>query len=291
GTSPELITRLGTLVDRMSVNIELPSEQSLIKLCPQKTKQSILSPMKQISRSITQSSSELTLYRHTAPFAPAGQSTQMIIGATPDSDLQILRLSEGLYNKYKLKRVFYSAYIPVGDERMLPAVATPMLREHRLYQADWLLRFYGFNASEILDESSPSLDIYLDPKCNWAVNHLENFPVEINKAPYDTLLRVPGIGVITAKRIVAARRSQRLDFDHLKRMGIVLKRAQYFITCSGKLREGVKFNQSFIYSNLVQDGRQHLPNLPREHEQLSLLDPTHITMLSSSPLMLREASV
>lgn len=291
GTSPELITRLGTLVDRMSVNIELPSEQSLIKLCPQKTKQSILSPMKQISRSIAQSSSELTLYRHAAPFAPAGQSTQMIIGATPDSDLQILRLSEGLYNKYKLKRVFYSAYIPVGDERMLPAVATPMLREHRLYQADWLLRFYGFNASEILDESSPSLNIYLDPKCNWAVNHLENFPVEINKAPYDTLLRVPGIGVITAKRIVAARKSQRLDFDHLKRMGIVLKRAQYFITCSGKLREGVKFNQSFIYSNLVQDGRQHLPNLPSEHEQLSLLDPAHITMLSGSPLMLREASV
>ncbi len=274
GCSPELVDKLGLLCDRMSVNIELPSEKSLRQLAPNKKKEAILRPMSSIHARIEQNKEELAIYRHAPSFAPAGQSTQMIIGATPDTDYQIMRLSASLYKKYTLKRVFYSAYIPVGTNALLPQnVPPPLLREHRLYQADWLLRFYGFTVDELLDEKHPSLDPLLDPKCNWAVHHLEYFPVEINRADKETLLRVPGIGVKSVQKILAARRAGALTFEGLRKLGVVLKRAAYFITCSGKMLPGTKFSYSFIYQNLTADVRLHPGELPGERaQQLSLFD-------------------
>jgi len=242
GADPLLTYRLGLLADRMSVNIELPSEASLKALAPDKTRASILTPMAQIREGILESGQALRLYRGAPRFAPAGQSTQMIIGATPESDLHILRLTEGLYQKYQLKRVFYSAYLPVSDSKLLPApqgFQPPLLREHRLYQADWLLRFYHFEATELLDEGHPDLDPRLDPKCCWALRHLEEFPVEVNRADYERLLRVPGIGVRSARRILTARRVGPITFEGLKKLGVVLKRAQYFLTCSGRMLPGL----------------------------------------------------
>ena len=207
GTAPELVRQLGLLADRMSVNIELPSQQGLQTLAPDKTRQSILRPMGLIRDTVLENRQELVKYRHAPRFAPAGQSTQLIVGATKDSDRHILHLTEALYQKYRLKRVFYSAYVPVVENSLLPAPDTkpPLLREHRLYQSDWLLRFYGFQASELLDEAHPDFDPQLDPKCSWAVAHLEQFPVEVMKADYEMLLRVPGIGPTGAKRILSAR--------------------------------------------------------------------------------------
>ena len=198
GTSPELIEQLGLLADRLSVNIELPSEAGLKTLAPNKTKQSILRPMTQIRDRGVQNRQELVKYRHAPKFAPAGQSTQLIVGATPDNDLHILNLTQSLYDQYRLKRVFYSAYVPVVENTLLPALDTkpPLLREHRLYQADWLLRFYGFRAEELLDEGHQDFDPRVDPKCSWALSHPEFFPVEVNRADYEALLRVPGIGVV-----------------------------------------------------------------------------------------------
>lgn len=242
GADPLLTYRLGLLADRMSVNIELPSEASLKTLAPDKSRHSILVPMGQIRDGIRESRHELAVYRSAPRFAPAGQSTQMIIGATPESDLHILRLTEGLYQKYSLKRVFYSAYMPVSDSGLLPArqdFKPPLLREHRLYQADWLLRFYHFQAAELLDEQHPDFDQRLDPKCCWALRHLGDFPVEVNRADYETLLRVPGIGVTGARRILTARRCGALSFEGLKKLGVVLKRAQYFVTCSGRMLPGL----------------------------------------------------
>ena len=235
GTSPELLQQLGYLADRLSVNVELPSEQSLNLLAPDKGRHSIFRPMKQIAVSGAQSKQELTVYRHAPKFAPAGQSTQMIVGASPETDYHILKLTEGMYRKYSLKRVFYSAYIPVAEDSRLPALDTkpPLLREHRLYQADWLLRFYQFKADEILDENNQNFNPYLDPKCNWAVQHYGLFPVDVNRAPFEMLLRVPGIGPKSARRIWHARKQASLGLDELRRMGVVLKRAQYFITCNG----------------------------------------------------------
>ena len=235
GTSPELLQQLGYLADRLSVNVELPSERSLNLLAPDKGRHSIFRPMKQIAVSGAASREELTLYRHAPKFAPAGQSTQMIVGASPETDYHILKLTEGMYHKYGLKRVFYSAYIPVAEDTRLPALDTkpPLLREHRLYQADWLLRFYQFEADEILDKDNPNFNPYLDPKCNWAVQHYGLFPVDVNRAPFEMLLRVPGIGPKSARRIWHARKQAALGLDELKRMGVVLKRAQYFITCRG----------------------------------------------------------
>lgn len=277
GASPALIRRLGLLCDRMSVNIELPSERSLIQLAPDKKKEAILQPMASVRDGITQNKEELALFRHAPSFVPAGQSTQMIVGATPDSDLQIMRLAEGLYRKYALRRVFYSAYIPVGTNALLPRnVPPPLLREHRLYQTDWLLRYYGFTVGELLDEEHPTLDPLLDPKCSWAVNHLDFFPVEVNAADQDTLLRVPGVGVKSARRILDARRSGRLGFDDLRKMGVVLKRAQYFITCGGKMTPGLQFSQSFIYDNLTAGLRRQSDELDLVRhgraEQLSWFD-------------------
>ena len=207
GTSPELVQQLGLLADRMSVNIELPSQQGLQTLAPDKSREAILRPMGLIRDKAFESRQELVKYKHAPRFAPAGQSTQLIVGATQDNDRHILRLTEALYQKYRLKRVFYSAYVPVVENSLLPSLDTkpPLLREHRLYQADWLLRFYGFQASELLDEAHPNFDPQLDPKCSWAVTHLEQFPVEVMRADYETLLRVPGVGPTSAKRIVSAR--------------------------------------------------------------------------------------
>jgi putative DNA modification/repair radical SAM protein len=275
GADSALISRLGMLADRMSVNIELPSQDGLKLLAPDKSKHSILAPMGYIHSRIQENSTELVKYRHAPKFVPAGQSTQMIVGATPDSDYQILNLTEGLYRKYSLKRVFFSAYLPVTKNALLPAPGTkpPLLREHRLYQADWLLRFYGFNANEILDPQHQSFNPYIDPKCNWALNHMEYFPMDVNRAPYDDLLRVPGVGVTSAKRIVTARRSGSLDFTGLKKLGIVLKRAQYFITCSGKIADGLKITQDAVLRSLMSDKamemyRLNLPPDPQP-EQLS----------------------
>ena len=282
GADTRLITRLGMLVDRMSVNIELPSQQSLQTLAPDKTKASILTPMKFIRDKRQENATDLVRYRHAPQFAPSGQSTQMIVGATPDTDFQILKLSEGLYRKYRLKRVFYSAYTPVVEHSLLPSIHTkpPLLREHRLYQADWLLRFYGFRADELLDEAHPSFHPLLDPKCNWALNHPELYPVEVNKAPLDTLLRVPGIGTKSANRIVTARRTGPLHYDGLKKIGVVLKRAQYFITCNGKMAAGLRITQDTILRSLAsQQGLDLLSeSFPNAPEQLSLFPQDRITM-------------
>lgn len=277
GADERLIRELGLLADRMSVNIELPSNESLKRLAPQKTKESILAPMTQIRNSIMENKSELVQYRHAPQFVPGGQSTQMIIGATPETDRSILRLTEGLYKKYALKRVFYSAYMPLVEDRNLPALDTapPLLREHRLYQADWLLRFYGFSAEEILDDAHPDFNPLLDPKCNWAVNHPEVFPVEVNRAPYELLLRVPGIGVTSARRILRTRRETKLDFDGLKKLGVVLKRASYFITCQGKMNCRIKTDDPAVLMGILRD--RGLPQggfQPEMPEQLSLFQPT-----------------
>ena len=271
GADPRLNWRLGTLADRMSVNIELPSERSLALLCPDKKKENILLPMKQIRDGIHTSKQEVAKYRHAPRFAPAGQSTQMIIGATPETDKHILTLTQALYDRYKLKRVFYSAYIPVSDSRLLPApqgFQPPLLREHRLYQADWLLRYYGFRAEEILDDDQPDFDPRVDPKCSWALRHLDQFPVEAGTADYEMLLRVPGIGVKSARRILTARRAGTLSFDTLKKVGVVLKRAQYFLTCGGRLREGLRFREDGILPHLVALEKPAL--MAAMPEQLSL---------------------
>ncbi|MCL2223669.1 MAG: putative DNA modification/repair radical SAM protein [Defluviitaleaceae bacterium] len=236
GADDALVRQAALLADRLSVNIELPSHESLKVLAPDKTKQNIIAPMKIIREGIAQAKNELALYRHAKnepSFAPAGQSTQLIVGATPESDSKIVSLAEGLYGKFKLKRVFYSAYIPAGGKN-LPTADPPLLREHRLYQADWLLRFYNYTASELFSNPDENLSLEMDPKCHWAVNNLHQFPVEINKADYLTLLRVPGIGQVSAQRIVAARRVGKIDFDGLKKMRVVLRRAKFFITCDGK---------------------------------------------------------
>lgn len=254
GASQELISAVGMLADRMSVNIEMPSTESLSLYAPDKTAESILLPMKQIKHGIVQSKAEIVKYRNAPQFVPAGQSTQLVIGASPDNDQKIVELAENLYNKYSLKRVFYSAFVPVTNGNpLLPAERTPLLREHRLYQSDFLLRFYGFNSKEIFENSNGSLNMNMDPKCNWAVNNLDKFPIEVMKADEMTLLRVPGIGQISAKRIVAARRTGALNFDDLKKMGIVLKRAKYFITCGGKMYASYRINEEFLTYSLSEN--------------------------------------
>lgn len=234
GASPELVHRLGLLADRLSINVELPSEQSLNQLAPNKPRKAIFAPMRQICQEAEESRQELVVYKKAPQFAPAGQSTQMIIGASPETDYQIITLASAMYGKYDLKRVFYSAYIPAVEDSLLPALDAkpPLLREHRLYQADWLMRQYGFGAEEILSPETPNFNPYLDPKCNWAINNMQEFPVDVNTAPLERLLRVPGVGPTSARRIVTARRNGRLGLSELKNIGVVLKRAQYFIRCT-----------------------------------------------------------
>ncbi|WP_251197416.1 putative DNA modification/repair radical SAM protein [Anaerotardibacter muris] len=299
GTSPELLERLGSLADRMSVNLELPSQKSLNLLAPDKSKHDILSPMAFIKQGIEEardtrrlmqkSKRASTTYlstRNTAmakparevrQFAPAGQSTQMIIGATPESDYQILNLSSALYQTFAMKRVFFSAYLPVNQDKRLPSNnAVALDREHRLYQADWLMRFYGFDVNEVIDESNPFLDLDVDPKANWALNHLDFFPVEVNKAPYASLLRVPGIGVRGAKLIIRARKTHVLREQELRKLGIAYKRAQFFITCQGKYQGGaVAFEREALRSRLaapIQGGRHGSRSAKITPGQMSLFD-------------------
>lgn len=234
GASQELVNEAGLYADRMSVNIEIPNEDSLQTLAPEKNFSTVFTPMKYIQQGILQSTEERKKYRYAPRFAPAGQSTQMIIGATPDSDKDILKLSDALYKRPTMKRVYYSGYIHVNnyDNRLPMLKQPPLVRENRLYQADWLLRFYQFKVDEIVNDAYPDLDLEIDPKLSWALRHPEKFPVDINKADYEMLLRVPGIGVKSAKMIVASRRFSRLGTYELKKIGIVLKKAQYFITCN-----------------------------------------------------------
>lgn len=252
GADVNLIRLAGLYADRMSVNIELPSEKSLKLLAPQKTKESIIKPMSFIHNQLMEKSESKKLMRRTDKFVPAGQTTQLIIGATPESDRTILKLSENLYKYYDLKRVYYSAYIPVfNDNNILGMTSPPLLREHRLYQADWLLRYYNFKADELLTEEEPNFDVSLDPKINWAMKNLNLFPVEVNTADYNMLLRVPGIGLRTANRIVKARKAAYLNYDSLKKLGVVLKRAKYFITCNGKYYGGCEIETDKIKNKLL----------------------------------------
>lgn len=343
GAAPEIIAAVGLLADRMSTNLELPTAEGLRALAPNKTRETILKPMRQIQQGIAQSkrgetlricrltqndplagisqtgisdhksgttkwgfeipdpsltsapslscdTTGMTRTAHksepsslSAPdrtgqqlFVPAGQSTQMIVGATPENDYQILAVAEALYQRFELKRVFYSAYIALNNDSLLPAIGTkpPLLREHRLYQADWLLRFYGFQANELLTPERPNFNVFLDPKCEWALRHLEYFPVEINRAPYALLLRIPGVGVKSAKRIVRARKSMKLDFDGLKRIGVVLKRAHYFITCNGKMMYPTKIDEDYITRNMIDLDRKKNWEIAygMNYRQLSLFD-------------------
>ena len=287
GADPVLIQKTGYLTDRMSVNLELPTADGLKKLAPNKHRKNILTPMRQIQQGIRQGRNEVAIYRHAPDFVPAGQSTQMIVGATPESDYQIMAVAQGLYDNFELKRVFYSAYVSINEDKELPALhtGTPLLREHRLYQADWLMRFYQFRAEELLNEKRPNFNILLDPKCDWALQHLEQFPVEINRADYHTLLRVPGIGVNSARRICGARKTARLGFEDLKKMGVVLKRALYFITCSGKMMYPTKLEEDYITRNLLSI-HEKLPfdQSGITYKQLSLLDDSteNVRMLQQS---------
>lgn len=307
GASQELIYSAGLLADRISINMELPTQDSLVSLAPNKSMTTILNPMNQISETIAQHrvaigksalmdraginkhlvnsifgpevankklesknsvsiplQSTTTMLMNPAeaidarlkrPFAGAGQSTQMIIGATSETDLQLIRTTQNLYKSFDLKRVFFSGYIPLNEDDALPSLGTPvpLLREHRLYQADWLLRFYGYQADELLTEENPFFNAQIDPKCDWAIRHLDQFPVEVNTASYDMLLRVPGIGPTGVKRIMSARRYSYINFEMLKKMRIVLKRAQYFITCNGKMLNKIPLEQQFITRCIAND--------------------------------------
>lgn len=349
GADPQIIQMIGYLADRMSTNLELPTAAGLKDLAPNKTRGTILAPMRQIQIGIGENNrsgihkigaakkqykgietksavisniflqqsqekqdgwgleslqshaerdkKDMLLYNKDSGlliehensrrqvsvppadrknFVPAGQSTQMIVGATPENDYQILTVAQALYQKYDMKRVFYSAYVALNEDSMLPALGTkpPLLREHRLYQADWLLRFYGFEAGELLSEECPNFNVYLDPKCEWALRHLEYFPVEINTASYQMLLRIPGVGVKSARRIMMARKSTRLDFDNLKRIGVVLKRAHYFITCNGKMMYRTKIDEDYITRRILELDRKKNWELDYNvtFRQLSLFD-------------------
>lgn len=266
GTSSDLLAALGLLADRISVNMELPSSESLALLCPNKTRDSIVAPMCQIREGIAEDRDTRALMRRdacymaqrrparkTRAFAPAGQSTQMIIGATPETDFQILNLSSSLYKTMHMKRVFFSAYLSVNEDGRLPqGNAVQLDREHRLYQADWLMRFYKFDAAELIDEGQPFLATDIDPKANWAINHLDRFPIEVNTAPYEELLRVPGIGVRGAKAIVGARRATALGEAELRKLGVAYKRARFFITCRGRYQgHGARFDKESLHAQLA----------------------------------------
>lgn len=285
GTSPEIIEKIGFLTDRMSTNLELPTRKGLRELAPNKSHKLMLTSMRQIQMGtgnlIAPPNDGYSLVTRSgrqqkSKFVPAGQSTQMIIGATPETDYQLMLVTEHMYKEYKMKRVFYSAFVDVNHNIDAPALtgANPLLREHRLYQADWLLRYYNFQVQELLNEQRPNFNVVLDPKCDWAVNHLERFPIEIMKADYYTLLRIPGLGVRSAKRIVSARRYGVLDFDSLKKMGVVLKRAAYFITCNGKSLFPLKMDKDYIARALADKDRRQTFAIEEDttYRQMTLLD-------------------
>jgi len=263
GADPLLVQQAGLWADRVSINLELPTRESLALLAPDKTRDAVVKPMRQVSGLITVNRAERKASRKVPRFAPAGQSTQLIVGATGESDRQIVTLSEQLYQRLDLKRVYYSAFIPIVTDSRLPArPVAPLKREHRLYQADWLLRYYGFAAHELLDEVHPNLDQDLDPKTGWALRHLELFPVEINRAGYEELLRIPGVGVRSAQRIIQARRQGHLGIDDLKTLGVVMKRARYFVTARGRYAGEGPFESNML--------RRKLMDAPQRPVQLSL---------------------
>lgn len=264
GASDELIAQAGRYADRMSVNLEIPSEENLKLLAPEKSYSEVFAPMRFIQQGMLESAEERKKYRSAPRFVPAGQSTQLIIGATPDNDRQILTLASALYRRPSFKRVYYSGYIPVnrGDSRLPALAAPPLVRENRLYQADWLMRFYEFKASEIVDEAHPDLDLDLDPKMGWALRHPEFFPVDVNMAPYEMILRVPGIGVKSAKLIVASRRYGRLSSTQLKKIGVVMKRAQYFILCRELPMQTVQeLTPQYVRRQVTQKQKQRVAEL------------------------------
>lgn len=322
GVSAEIVHQIGLLADRLSINIELPTSESLSLLAPQKKPKNIFAPMKQITQTLTErrqlkgpgtmfknqdiyrtgnlrylepegenitpgdgslldlTGRPLAIHkpgkREKEKFAPAGQTTQMIIGATPESDRQIVKTSETLYHNFKMKRVYFSAYIPVMNSPLLPTpfTAPPLVREHRLYQADWLLRFYGFTADEILDEKTPFLDLELDPKISWALRNIEKFPIEINKASLEELLRIPGVGTISALRIVRQRKLAAIHFDDLKKIGVVVKRAKYFITCCGRYYGGAEIAPEYIKNEvLTSDGIRNQLLPAQDNVQISMFNP------------------
>ncbi|MBN2484065.1 MAG: putative DNA modification/repair radical SAM protein [Candidatus Omnitrophica bacterium] len=262
GTSPRLLEIAGRYADRVSVNIELPTQKSLALLAPDKKMPEIIGPMKRLDTSIRSMIALRKKHKKVPAYAPAGQSTQLIIGATPETDLEIMGLSQWLYQSIHLKRVYYSAYVPVNTTKNLPALTTaiPLLREHRLYQADWLIRFYGFDGRELFTKNTPHLDLEVDPKASWALRHPEKFPVEINRADYETLIRVPGIGVQGAYKIVLTRQVKSLRIEDLKKMRISLKRAQYFITVKGKYHGDIPFTPEDIRERLAPEKRPALQN-------------------------------
>lgn len=280
GADPMLIQKAGYLADRMSVNLEMATAEGLREMAPNKHRKNILKPMRQIQNSITENKNELTLYKHAPHFCEAGQSTQMVVGALPESDYQIMSVAENLYDKFSLKRVYYSAFVNVNEDKELPALAggPPLLREHRLYQADWLLRFYDFKVDELLTVDRPNFNMAIDPKADWAVRHLEVFPVEVNRADYRLLLRIPGIGVKSARRIISARRFGPLTFEDLKKIGVVLKRALYFITCNGRMMYPTKIEEEYIVRNLTYQNQmgqgERLPFMPdgTSYRQTTLFD-------------------
>jgi len=314
GVSPELVQQVGLLADRLSINIELPTTRSLELLAPQKKMAAIVAPMKQIKETILERKQLHSPYTarstgdqglmimetgedfpqglkqqiqsrsgYKEKFAPAGQSTQMIIGATPESDRRIIKTSESLYKTFNMKRVYFSAYIPVGNpaQTLLPSIMTavPLRRENRLYQADWLMRFYKFTADEIIDEANPFLDLEVDPKMAWALRNLKHFPMEVNKVSYEELLRIPGVGTISAMRIIRQRRQAAVKFDDLKKLGVVVKRAQYFLTCGGKYYGGVQQDPALIRLKLLPPENQLSMFSDRPPaDPGSMADPRHGSM-------------
>lgn len=290
GASQSIIDKLGLIVDRMSINLEFPTGDGLKKLCPNKTRETILKPMRMIQNGITTSKNEVALFKNAPSFVPAGQSTQMIIGATNETDYQIVNVAAKLYENFNLKRVFYSGFVNVNNDPSLPGAVDDitfratdtdaiknltLLREHRLYQADFLMRFYEFKAGEILSEDRPFFNTMLDPKANWAINNLSIFPVEINTADKTTLLRVPGIGPKSVRKILMARRLAPLNFDTLKKMGVVLKRALYFITCNGKMMYPTKIDEEYITRNLININERLPEGVCKDgsyYKQLSLFE-------------------
>lgn len=264
GASDDLVKRLGNLIDRMSVNIELPTEKSLALLAPSKTYDSIYKPMNDIKYGIIENREDRKKFKKAPIFTPAGQTTQMIIGAAHETDQTIISRASGLYHSFGLKRVYYSGYVPVVKSKFTEGITKPpLLREHRLYQADWLMRFYKFSANEILSDTNPNLSLEVDPKANWAINNISNFPIEINLASYEELLRVPGFGPVYAKRIINARRFSRLTFDSLRNMKISIKRAKYFIKASGVYMGG-KISSLEYLKMMLSD------KVETQYEQLSL---------------------
>lgn len=233
--SPELLDEAGLYADRLSVNLEIPTEDGLKLLAPEKNRKDMIEPMQHLKDRIIERKDERKVIKSSPSFAPAGQSTQMIIGASGETDRQIISLAQNYYQNYKLKRVYYSGYVPISMDKRLPNIGTqvPTARENRLYQSDWLMRFYGFEANEIVSEAQPLLDLDVDPKLGWALRNMDQFPIDINRAAYNLILRIPGIGVGSAKKIIAARRFGALDMEHLKKLGIAVNRAKYFIVCRG----------------------------------------------------------